>query len=394
MEHYAQLVRMGFAGRAWFRHQAGSPPADNEQPGNRRPNEFELQRTFALFSGGRAVSENLQLDRELRGNLTAEGTQVPVNTIEGISIQEIDWTPLIDGADPQLDFLARFIPVDQHAAFFASFDAAVRIADEFRQNGRWILSLAEPTSQSAEVVNFYERQLCLTLDAVSRAVGPELLNPARPMHPRNRQKDAELRLRLGSMAAPESIVQSVAVTGSDPYFRTGTDVAVLLEGPLPELLQEVLLAKVRATALPTGLSLEAGTIGSLPYYGVQSKSREISVYIARSPQLVIVTNSRYQLQRLADVLRGKVPSLVTAPEYTFFRTRYEVGDPEEAAFVFLSDATIRRWCGPRWRIATSRRTRDAAILAELQAQNIVRMVTAAPPRKLSTEFVASVGRRV
>ena len=35
--------------------------------------------------------------------------------------------------------------------------------------------------------------------------------------------------------------------------------------------------------------------------------------------------------------------------------------------LFLSDATIRRWCGPQWRIADSRRNRAAAVLADLQA---------------------------
>jgi hypothetical protein len=33
----------------------------------------------------------------------------------------------------------------------------------------------------------------------------------------------------------------------------------------------------------------------------------------------------------------------------------------------LTDAAIRRWCGPKWRIADSRRTRAAAVLSELQA---------------------------
>ena len=36
------------------------------------------------------------------------------------------------------------------------------------------------------------------------------------------------------------------------------------------------------------------------------------------------------------------------------------------------DATIRRWCGPRWRIATSRRTRDMAVIAET-AQHVAVM---------------------
>ena len=42
--------------------------------------------------------------------------------------------------------------------------------------------------------------------------------------------------------------------------------------------------------------------------------------------------------------------------------------------LFLSDATIRRWCGPQWRIATSRRTRDVAVVAEIQASQLDRLV--------------------
>jgi hypothetical protein len=42
------------------------------------------------------------------------------------------------------------------------------------------------------------------------------------------------------------------------------------------------------------------------------------------------------------------------PEYKFFRSRSERGE-DETAFLLLSDATIRRWTGPRWRIASSRR---------------------------------------
>ena len=35
----------------------------------------------------------------------------------------------------------------------------------------------------------------------------------------------------------------------------------------------------------------------------------------------------------------------------------------------ITDATIRRWCGPEWRIGASRRTRAAAAIAELQARH-------------------------
>ena len=46
--------------------------------------------------------------------------------------------------------------------------------------------------------------------------------------------------------------------------------------------------------------------------------------------------------------------------------------------MFLSDATIRRWCGPRWRIARRAQIRDLGVLAELQASQLDRLVENRP----------------
>ena len=76
-----------------------------------------------------------------------------------------------------------------------------------------------------------------------------------------------------------------------------------------------------------------------------------------------------QLRRLVAVSRGDAAALAVQPEYVFFRSRYARGAADESALIVLSDATIRRWCGPRWRIADSRRTRAAAALSALQAKH-------------------------
>src|SRR5205823_1145147 len=73
--------------------------------------------------------------------------------------------------------------------------------------------------------------------------------------------------------------------------------------------------------------------------------------------------------------QGKAKSIASLDEFTFFRDRYRRGDAGETAFLFLSDPTIRRWCGPRWRIADSRRVRDLAVLSELQAQFVPKLAT-------------------
>jgi hypothetical protein len=40
-------------------------------------------------------------------------------------------------------------------------------------------------------------------------------------------------------------VKSVAVTGSDPFYPQGTDVAVLLETPAPEQLAPLILTRIQ-----------------------------------------------------------------------------------------------------------------------------------------------------
>ncbi|MBT5910989.1 MAG: hypothetical protein HOH25_14440, partial [Opitutae bacterium] len=92
-EYYEHLLARGIPGAAWFRHQADSSASvmrkldanvSNATNPNRRPNRpsrGSLEDTLDLFSGGRALSENLQFDRELR--LSPEGNAtIPVNNIK------------------------------------------------------------------------------------------------------------------------------------------------------------------------------------------------------------------------------------------------------------------------------------------------------------------------
>jgi hypothetical protein len=135
-----------------------------------------------------------------------------------------------------------------------------------------------------------------------------------------------------------------------------------------------------------GADAVGGTIDGLAYQGFVSPDRMLSSYVARLDGAVVVTNSTYQLQQLAAVRGGITKSLAGLPEYTFFRIRYPrsdcfpspsgrgAGGEGESALIFLSDATIRRWCGARWRIADSRRTYARAVLAELQASQLEALV--------------------
>ena len=93
-------------------------------------------------------------------------------------------------------------------------------------------------------------------------------------------------------------------------------------------------------------------VAGLTWAAATNDGRGISSYFARMGHVMVVTNSLVQLERLGAVLAGDVPPLADSPEYVFFRDRYPRG-AGETAFLILTDATIRRWCSPRWRIGHS-----------------------------------------
>jgi hypothetical protein len=345
-QHYLRLLHSGAPGAAWFRHQArtahrerlGQAADGQAGPGARLPRrETPLEETYAIFTGGRALSENLQLDRLLRPGEDTELT-VDVETLPGISVQEMDWSALVRDLNPEKDSLADLVPADQHALFFPTFRDMTDLMDEARAHGTPVLRLLEVRAEDALTHERYERQLCLSTDALARLLAPRL-------------------------------VGSVAFTGSDPYLRTGTDVAVLFEAGDEAALRRLIAVRV-AAAIEADAAVQPvqGKVGGVAYVGARSPDRSVCSYVATVGPAVVVTNSLHQLRRVVATWQGEADSMASLDEYTFFRSRYPPGDGEETGFLMVSDAAIRRWCGPRWRIGASRRTRAAALLAEVEAR--------------------------
>jgi len=353
--HYSWLSQHDLPGAAWYRHQAEASRSALEEVGVKvtfqpagsanisRRRRRGLEDTYDLFTGGRALSENLALE-EVLAYTDDEAGWIPIGEISGITTREMDWTELIAGLDPELDPLAGRIPFDQHALFFPSFNAMVRVLDEARTNGAPVLELFDSRSENAHSQERYERQLCLPLDAAARLMGAQL-------------------------------VKSVVITGSDPYMRTGTDVAVILHSSRPAILEAFLIERQRLSLKTYGAREVHGAAGGYAWRGVLTDDRRIGSYLMRLDDDLVVCNSIAQLERLAAVASGEVPALASLGEYIFFRDRYERGAGDEDAFLVLSDATIRRWGSPHWRIGASRRTRAAAVLAEERAADLARSLS-------------------
>lgn len=363
-DHYENLLAQGCPGAAWFRQRAreahkvlDGKEDDSAQGFPSRP--ATLDDTYSLFSGNQALAENLQLGKALPPGAASKGEkEVDVDSLSGIAVAAIDWRPYNSDKKPATDPLAAAIPADQHAIFCHNLESLIALAGEAERNGTPVLQFTEMRSDDAGSRQRYERQLGLSLSGLARLIGPHF-------------------------------VKSIAVTGSDPYLRGGSDLAILFEPKEGDGLKFLLKGQISAIGQATSGAKEVdGKVGSLQFMSVRSPDRALSSYLAAlNDGTVVVTNSEAQLARLAAVQDGKAAPLSKAPEYLFFRGRYKLGEGDESALLILSDATIRRWCSARWRIADSRRTRAAAVMADLNVRNLDALVAGKiEPRPLYGEF--------
>lgn len=359
-------LRDGVAGGAWWRHRATAlarelgwnPPGRSGGGGD----TSGLAETFAFFGGGRAVAENLALDRLLRdGDGALAGPPVPMDSLPGIDVPACDWA-LPEGVQPVLDPLAAVVPADQHALFLPGPRALATLLERAEQDGPALRSLLPGLVGEDGTLERRLAQLGLARDTL-----PEALDPA--------------------------LVAGVALTGGDPCLSAGTDMALLLEARDAPALQAALLAHLAARAAGRpGLRSLGGTLGGLPYGALVTPRRDLCAWVARAGNVVVLCNSEAQLARLAAVAAGRAAALASQPEYAWFRQRYALGDPAETALLVLSDATIRRWCGPRWRIGASRRVQAEAQLAEVQAAWAESLACGLDPGVALVDAPAALGR--
>lgn len=327
----------------------GPITVDNWTPGRRWTGGNDH---VELLSGGRAISENLQLDRELNVRPDNNQANVKIADLKGIDIREYDWNPHIRGLRPQLDPLATMIPADQHAVFFPHVPAAVAVLEEIERTGMEAWNISTPRGVDDRLSDRYFKQLAL---------------PA---------------AQLGKLL-PASLVNNVAITGSDLYFDTGTDVAVLFATTKPAVVRQLLIANWPAVRTANAdVEEKEETIGVVSCRTLKSPDRRVCCYSVEFQDLVLLTNSPAQVRRIIEVRSNKSPALANLAEYTFFRDRYRRGESDESAFALLSDAAIRRWCGPMWRIGHQRRIQTAAYLADVQAKLVQSTVSGATIRTM------------
>jgi hypothetical protein len=184
----------------------------------------------------------------------------------------------------------------------------------------------EVTSRDYRLKERLEQQLCIKSSKLARTFGP-------------------------------AIVRSLAITGSDPYIREGSDVTIIFHVNNRGIFQAAVAPFIKEARKTYGGQLQEGKTEheKVVIESYVTPVREVSLHRAMVDDFVIYSNSPVGVRRVLDTYRGKRKALAEALDFQYMRTVFRPTDKEEDGFLFLSDPFIRHVVGPALRIKERRR---------------------------------------
>lgn len=305
---------------------------------------------FALFTGALAVQESLQLDT-MRGQSSAVraraggsaalnvkvagqvASTVKVASLAGPTVKSHPWGEMLakqEAAGKKADVspLALCVPEDQ---YFVEFRTLTKFLDAVDVGDLWGAHLLSQAAKSAKTQRTSERlktQLAVQTDPLTR-----------PFY--------------------DLVVREMAITGSDLYFREGSDVTLIFQVQQPEVFRLRMDGFLEAAQRSRADAVRStGAIGDVPFVAVTTPDRAIHAFSAYpKPTLHVRSNSKAALERVLAAIAGRqgMARLGDAVELKYIRTPMPRGAKEEDGFVYLSDPFIRRLVGPQLKLTERRR---------------------------------------
>nr|MBA3766604.1 hypothetical protein [Acidobacteriota bacterium] len=206
-----------------------------------------------------------------RASLAAEEKRrkeiVPVASLTGPTIKGHPWEQMLAGRKPEISQLSRYVPVDFYLVEFRSLSKLMQAMDTSDLWGTHLFNQAYREARTHNVGERIKRQLVLETE-------PAL----RPFY--------------------DLVVSEVAVTGSDPFAREGSDVTILFQIKQPEIFKARMESfMVNAEKAHADAKRSTGNILGVDYVQLETPDRVVSVYAADpAPDIHVRSNSKAALE--------------------------------------------------------------------------------------------------
>ena len=291
----------------------------------RNPHDVdEMARLMETTTGVLSIQEALQHDRPLLLATSKEKRAVPIDKLSPPRSAPHPWDELLRASrPPPPEPLADAVPAEFWYLRASDLSFLFRIADELDAWGTPAANLMDRSLEERDLARRYETQLGVVRTALGRALGPE-------------------------------VVESVALTGSDPYFREGSDVTAVFKVRQPAIFGAALdgMLAVHAKA-HVGAAKTSVTYGTTNIAVVTSPDGALRQHRASMNGLEIISNSLAAIKRVLDTLGGKHARLGDEKDFRYMLAR----DANELkpALLFFGDRFVAEVIGPRQKVLEARR---------------------------------------
>ena len=293
--------------------------------GRDRPDPSSLVGFMDTTTGLTSVHEALQIDRRLRTRFASETPSVALASLESPAIAQHPWKDMVAALGKSVpdEPLAHAAPARFYFVRFASLAHMFRLLDEA---DTWITPVASLNSGQAQNLDLgkrYETQLGLQRSQVSRVLGPQ-------------------------------VVTDLAVVGSDPYLREGSDVTFIFRAKNQTAFQAGMASALAGHVAAHGKQ----TSQMIDYAGekitvTRSQDGEVRQHRADVGGFALVSNSLVGIKAVIDTVKGRAPALADALDFCYMMARD--ADVPADILAFMSDAFVAEVVGPRQKILEARR---------------------------------------
>jgi hypothetical protein len=292
----------------------------------------DLATLMETTTGATAIQEALQNDRSLFLSTAREPPTVPIASLKGPALAHHPWTEMLQhlGTAVPQEPLAALAPADFYFVRVAGVTSLLRLLDQVES---WGTPAAQMASGDAEDHALVGR----TMAALGLDRGP-----------------------LTSTFGPAA-VSDLALVGSDPYVKEGTDVTILFHLKSASLFDSGIAAALAAQEQAHGhVTVESLTLAGVDVKVARSADGSVRQHRATVGDVAIVSNSPGALKHVLEAAQGKGPRLADETDFRYMLAR-DAGTPADA-LAYMGDRFVAEVVGPRQKIAEARRQ---VALAEL-----------------------------
>ena len=291
-----------------------------------RARRTELGRLMGTVTASTSIQEALQYDRGLRLREGRPERSVPLAELEGPPLDRHPFAAMraaLDDPDGGIaEPLAALTPAEFWYLRFADIRLLLRTLDEADAWVTPVVAILQSNAEHLDLAGRYQAQLGLRRSALAKTLG-------------------------------HTVVAEIAVVGSDPYLREGSDLTLIFEAANLGMLTRELEAQLELwRAEVPGVERSSIVHGTHTIVVDRDPLGLVRRHQVTVGERVLVSNSLAAITRVLDTVDGEHDRLSEEPDLKFMLAR---DGRKHDALAFFSDRFIESVVGPVQKIGQSRR---------------------------------------